>query len=68
MTCEKKKNVKGSFIEKDIKAIEKICHDYYLDVAPIHSRLPKMEMDNLLPANLIVLTEYIEKSFPEKGK
>lgn len=27
-----------------------------------------MEMDNLVPANLNVLTEYIEKSFPEKGK
>lgn len=64
MTCEKKKNIKDSFVEKDVKPIEKICHDYFLDVAPIHSRLPKMEMDNLVVGNLNVLNEYIEKSFP----
>lgn len=33
--------------------------DYYLDVTPIHSRLPKMELDNLVKGNIRILSEYI---------
>jgi len=56
--------MKHSFIEKDIRPIDKIMKDYFLDVTPIHSRLPKMELDNLVVENVKVLTHYIEKFYP----
>ena len=42
MTCEKKPKKGKMSISKDIGAIDKILDDYFLDVTPIHMRLPKM--------------------------
>lgn len=38
--------------------IEQIMSDYFADLHPIHSRLPKMELDDLNPKNYQILNEY----------
>lgn len=41
--------------------IQQIMSDYFADLHPIHSRLPKMELDDLNPKNYEILNEYAEK-------
>ena len=59
---EKRKEKKKKDKKKDFsKPITQILEDFYVDIVPIHSRLPVMEMDEIVDENISILSDYVFK-------
>ena len=61
----KKKGKKSNKKQRE-DPIQQILDDFYVDIVPIHARLPVMQMDELVPENEQILSDFVSKTLKIK--